>query len=133
MKNKSTKNRIVSTLGVIMSLGLLLPFSACQTLEQMAPPVGDQFRTIAARRGVAATTLELGREVYLSDCAKCHSIEPIGRYSARRWRKILPRMSRESELDEQRTAAVEAYVMLARAVLAQESDRAVLAENTKRN
>ncbi len=92
-------------------------FSGCMTLEEMAPPVEGGFQVIAARHSVDTTTLQLGRQIYLSDCVKCHSVEPIGRYSAGRWRKILPRMARETKLDEQRTEAVDAYVTLARVLL----------------
>ncbi len=115
-KKKSAKRLAAPRLAVI-GLGIVLPFWGCLSLNQMAPPVGPDFLMVAARRGMEATTLELGRQVYLSTCVKCHSVEPIGRYSARRWRKILPRMAGESKLDDQRRAAVEAYVMLARALL----------------
>lgn len=117
MRNQCTRNRVVSTLAIVTGLGALPLFSGCMTLEQMVPPVGEDFLVVAAQRGMEQTTLELGREIYLSDCVKCHSVEPIGRYSADHWREILPRMSREAELDDQRSAAVDAYVTLARALL----------------
>ncbi len=112
MRNADTRNRVVLTLAVV-ALGMFTLFSGCMTLEQMAPPVEGKFRMIAARDGVKLATLELGRQIYLSDCVKCHSVEPIGRYSAKRWRSILPEMARETKLDERQTEAVEAYVMLA--------------------
>ncbi len=121
MKNKSAKNRIVLTLAVVTGLGMFPLFSACMTLEQMAPPVGDEFQKIAARHRVDVTTLELGREVYLSECVRCHSVEPIGRYSAGRWRGILLRMSLETKLDERQTDAVATYVRLARVFLDQKA------------
>ncbi len=117
MRNGCTNNRIISTFGVAMGLGMFPLFSGCMTLEQMAPPVEGEFQMIAARHSVDTTTLEWGREIYLSDCVKCHSVEPIGRYSAKRWRKILSRMAEESKLDDQRLAAVAAYVTLARVLL----------------
>ena len=94
------------------------------TLEEMAPPVDSAFMSVASRRGVDATTLEAGRHVYLTDCIRCHGVEPIGRYSASMWRAILPRMARESKLGNEATDAVEAYVMIARTVLeeAEEAD-----------
>ncbi len=117
MRNEGTKNRVVSILAIVTGLGMFQLFSGCMTLEQMAPPVGDKFQLLAARHRVDVATLELGRQIYLSDCVKCHGVEPIGRYSERRWREILPRMAQESELDHQRRAAVEAYVTLARTLL----------------
>lgn len=117
MRDEGTKNHVVAILAIVTGLGMFALFSGCMTLEQMAPPVGDKFQLVAARHSVDVATLELGREVYLSDCVKCHSVEPIARYSERRWHKILPRMASESELNDQRRAALEAYVMWALALL----------------
>ena len=117
MRNESTRHRVVFTLAIVMGLGMLPWFSGCMTLEQMAPPVGAEFLMFAAQRGMEQTTLEAGREVYLTDCARCHSVEPIGRYSAGQWHEILPRMAEEAELDDAEAAAVDAYVTLAHALL----------------
>lgn len=122
-RSESAGNWIVPILAVVMGVSIVLPFSGCQTLEEMAPPVGVQFQTVAARRSVDVATLELGRQVYLSDCVRCHGVEPIGRYSATHWREILPRMALETKLDDRRTAAVTAYVMMARTVVEQNEKR----------
>ncbi len=117
--NNSARNRTVFALAVVVGLNILPPLSGCQTLEQMAPPVGPDFLVVAAQRGMEPTTLEAGRQLYITDCARCHSVEPISRYSAARWRQILPRMARETKLDDSEKAAVEAYVMTATAFLEQ--------------
>ncbi len=102
-----------------MTAGVAAILAGCLSIEQMAPPVGAEFASVGIRNGVTMSLLETGRDVYLTDCSRCHSIEPIGRYSARRWRDILPRMSEESKLDESRTAALEAYVLTAHKVIVQ--------------
>ncbi len=117
MKSKSAKNRIVFILAIVTVLGMFPLFSGCMTLEEMAPPVGNQFQKVAARHRVDVTALELGREIYLSECVRCHSVEPIGRHSAERWRRILSRMSLETNLDGRQFDAVETYVTLARVFL----------------
>ena len=117
MRNESARHRVVFTLAIVTGLGTLPWFSGCMTLEQMAPPVGAEFLMFAAQRGMEQTTLEAGREVYLTDCARCHSVEPIGRYSAGQWHEILPRMAEEAELDDAEAAAVDAYVTWAHALL----------------
>jgi hypothetical protein len=89
------------------------------TLEQMAPPVGGKFQVIAARHGVAVETLELGRKIYLSDCVKCHSVEPIGRYSVEKWRGMFPKMFDKTLLYGEDARALEAYVTLAHMLLAE--------------
>lgn len=119
MIGESTKNRVVFTLAVATGLGMLSLFSGCMSLEEMAPPVEARFQMVASRQNVDTATLELGREIYLSDCVKCHGVEPIGRYSAEHWREIMPRMTKESKLNAQRSEAVRAYVTLAHMLLAE--------------
>lgn len=117
MRNQDAQNRVVTALAIVGGLGMFPLYSGCMTLEQMAPPVGGEFRMIAARHSVDVTTLELGREIYLSGCAQCHSVEPIGRYSAQHWRNILPKMAEKTLLDRRSTEAVESYVTLALVLL----------------
>ncbi len=100
--------RIVCTCVVFLLAG-------CMTLEQMAPPVGPDLLAVGERQGVGAETLRLGRDLYVTDCARCHSVEPIERYTVRRWRDALPRMAREAKLNRQQTEAVTAYVLAVRA------------------
>lgn len=117
MRNDGTKNRVVSTVAIVTGLGVLPLCAGCMSLEQMAPPVGGEFRMVAARHSVDVATLELGRQIYLSDCASCHSVEPIGRYSAEHWRNILPKMAGKTLLTRKSTEAVESYVTLAHVLL----------------
>lgn len=81
----------------------------------MAPPVGPQLLAVAESRGHDGATLERGRRIYVTKCAACHSIEPIGRYSAEQWRALLPDMVAQTKLDAKETADVEAYLLTARA------------------
>jgi len=105
----------------VPALGVVL-LSGCMTLEEMAPSVGPHFTTEARGRSVAVATLERGRTVYLTDCTRCHSVEPIGRYSTAQWEDIVPRMAVESKLDESRTQALRAYVLAAHEVLARRAE-----------
>ena len=99
---------------------ITLTFAGCLTIEQMAPPVGPEFSRTGTN-GVTLAVLERGREVYLSDCTRCHSVEPIDRYSIDRWHAIIERMGPQSKLDESRTAALQAYVVAAHSVLSLEA------------
>ena len=93
-------------------------FVGCMSTEAMAPPVGAEFTLIAQNQGVSLSTLDAGRQVYLIDCSRCHSIEPIARYSKDRWHNILPRMIKETKLNGERGDALTAYVFSAHDVLA---------------
>ncbi len=99
-------------------VGVITISAGCLSLEQMAPSVGPEFTTASRERSIAMATLEQGRNVYLTDCTRCHSAEPISRYSAPQWGDIVGRMATESKLDESHTAALRAYVLAAHDVLA---------------
>ena len=102
-------------------VSLTLTFAGCLTIEEMAPPVGPEFLRTRTKNDVALSVLERGREVYLADCTRCHSVEPISRYSKNHWHTIIKRMGPLSKLDESRTAALQAYVLAAHTVLAIET------------
>lgn len=96
----NTKARLAYVLFAALTLGLC----SCQSLDQLAPPVAS----ISAR---PSGPLALGREIYVTKCTKCHSPEPVLKYSAAEWEKIVPDMAEESKLTERQTAAVRDYVM----------------------
>jgi mono/diheme cytochrome c family protein len=90
----------------------LMAFIGCQTLDQLAPPVGELALREASSSNVPAESLERGRTIYISQCARCHTPEPVTRYSEAQWRETLPRMSMEAMLTAQETADVRDYVMV---------------------
>lgn len=61
--------------------------------------------------GATADTLERGRSIYITQCARCHSPEPVTGYTEAQWRETLPRMSHEAMLTDQQTVDVRDYVM----------------------
>jgi len=108
--------------------GVAVVFASCMSLEQMAPPVGPEFTAVSQRRRITLAQLEHGRQVYLADCTRCHSVEPISRYSAIKWEDIVRRMARESNLNEPTTEALRAYVLAAHEVLSRRSESKVWAK-----
>lgn len=95
------------------ALCLLLAFmgAGCLTLDQIAPPVSRVApASEALPGGLGWQDLEEGRIIYLTDCAKCHNPEPIAKYSHAQWANLMPKMIRESRLDDQRAHQVTAYV-----------------------
>lgn len=115
----TTSARWLSRIVSACCVGLLCGLAGCLTVDQMAPPVGPEFSKTPVH-GVTVALLEQGREVYLRDCTRCHSVEPISRYSQDRWHAIIERMAVQSQLGESRTAALKAYVFAAHRVLAGE-------------
>jgi mono/diheme cytochrome c family protein len=82
--------------------------AACVSLDEMAPPVAS----LPSRSGGASNPqLVHGRDIYITKCAKCHSVEPVLKYPLSQWEhEILPEMSEETNLSPQEVAAVTAYV-----------------------
>jgi hypothetical protein len=82
----------------------------CASLEQAAPPV----ETIALQSSAPKRVqLEQGRTIYITKCAKCHSPEPVHRYTVTRWQDILSNMTAKAKLDPSESAAVRDYVFAA--------------------
>lgn len=93
----------------VLLVGVALSGGACMSLEQAAPLV--EALPMDARTGSAAQ-LEHGRDIYITKCAKCHSVEPVRKYPLSEWEhEILPEMSEETNLSPDEAAAVRAYVI----------------------
>jgi mono/diheme cytochrome c family protein len=94
------------------TLATLLIVIGCAAIDQLAPPVGALALREGEAMGVTAQNLERGRTIYITNCARCHSPEPIASYSEAQWRETLPRMSHEAMLTAQETSDVRNYVMV---------------------
>lgn len=93
----------------LLLLGAAVSGGACMSLEQAAPLV--EALPMHARIGSSAQ-LEHGRDIYITKCAKCHSVEPVRKYPLSEWEhEILPEMNEETNLNAEEAAAVRAYVI----------------------
>ncbi|MFZ4766810.1 MAG: hypothetical protein ACOYMN_17805 [Roseimicrobium sp.] len=83
--------------------------ASCVSLEQAAPHA----ETLPQRAHVGTLSqISHGRVLYVTKCAKCHSVEPVKKYSTVRWEEqILPEMAEETKLTHEECAAVRAYVL----------------------
>lgn len=102
MRSLTDKKQVRLMALLVMSSALFL--AGCQSLEQIAPPVA----LISAR---PSGRMNLGRELYITKCTKCHAPEPIARYTESEWEKIVADMSVETKLTGEETTAVRDYVM----------------------
>ena len=97
-------------LGVVSALAAL---AGCMSLEEMAPPVSPPLVQAASLQGADAESLHRGRAIYLDQCIKCHTVEPVNKYSLAHWDEILPEMSDEAKLSPQQRTDVKAYILAA--------------------
>lgn len=99
MRNQTCR----SNLG-IGAIAAALFLCGCQSLEQLAPPV----TALAVR---PSASLNLGREIYITRCTKCHAPDPVLKHSKSEWEKIIVDMAEETKLTPAETSAVRSYVM----------------------
>jgi mono/diheme cytochrome c family protein len=59
---------------------------------------------------VGITTLREGRALFVSRCIECHTLPPLGRYSAADWPEVVDRMAGRSSLKPAERDAIVAYV-----------------------
>lgn len=81
---------------------------AC-TMEQPLPPLPDA--TMAEASGTPVKTLQRGRAVYVTDCARCHEAMMPEDVSREDWHVILPGMAWNSGISAADEDAVEAYIL----------------------
>ncbi|MBC8202584.1 MAG: hypothetical protein H8E91_02030 [Planctomycetes bacterium] len=94
---------------ILFIFALAFLFVGCMDVTKVAPKIN----TLGLHQNIAM--LELGRDVYINQCTKCHNAVRITRYSQQQWdNEIMEDMILKSKLSKSQAAAVTAYV---RAVL----------------
>jgi len=89
-------------------LGSAIACGGCYTLEQAVPPVAD----LVGPGDRATASLNRGRVIYITACAKCHSPTPVRAYTKDRWTElIIPKMAGITKLSADDTAALRSYVL----------------------
>ncbi len=111
-----SKTRIVKT---ISAAALLFTIIGCATLEQLAPPLPSSISVDSPNAvslgSISDATLQQakrGRQIYITECRRCHSPEPVTGYTQVQWDEILPRMAKESELPPEKITDIAAYIRL---------------------
>lgn len=84
--------------------------SACATIQELAPPIDREMLISTGSDEMSVAQLQRGREIYITDCARCHAPEPVMRYSSKQWSDILPRMAENAALSDGDRGAVAAYI-----------------------
>ena len=85
-------------------------------------PIADLHRSfgisghgeVAETQGFSPENLATGRNLLLTRCISCHSLVPIGKFSAQRWPELVASMSERASLNETERAQITAYLVAAR-------------------
>lgn len=104
--------KTITRKAVAVLCGLLLG-AGCASVANLAPEVDPRMRQIAAAQGLPAETLDRGRRIYLTDCARCHSPVAVRDHTPAQWTAILERMAPLTKLPDDDTDALAAYLELA--------------------
>lgn len=51
-----------------------------------------------------------GKGLYDSQCAKCHKLKTVDKYSTEEWASILPRMAEKAKLPDNETALIQEFI-----------------------
>ncbi len=103
--------RVLRWLTGFMAAALIV--AGCRTIDEMAPPVGPTMVDLGRQAGHPMDSLRRGRDIYLDQCIKCHTVEPVDGYTLTDWNRIIPDMAKETKLNPAQTADLRAYVLTA--------------------
>jgi hypothetical protein len=119
MRHQRENSRNFGVCGGLAIAGLLLLLASCVPAARRAPVISRvvEFSPIPI---TDLPSLERGRAIYTTNCTECHHVEPIERWSVKKWReKILPEMTKKAKLTDAERADVETYVVTAHGALKQ--------------
>jgi len=112
---------------IILFIGVVI--SGCLSLEEMAPPIESTIIALAAETGISPGILAHGRQIYLTQCIRCHGVEPINRYTPDHWQMIVPEMAAETKLDTQQQADLLAYLLTAHQLMSATNELSLTADH----
>src|SRR6185503_16707800 len=81
----------------VIAAGLLL--HSCAAMQARGPDVSIELEDLARSLGFDPASLPQEREIFVTQCARCHASPEVHGYSMPQWEGILPRMSRRAKLD----------------------------------
>ena len=95
---------------LVLAIVILVPsasFSA-EKVPVVTPVMADASRPVEL--------LKRGRSIYVSQCARCHSAQPVLKYSQEQWERLLPEMEKQSRLSTNQVSELRAYISQVRAI-----------------
>ena len=94
----------------VLGMFFLVAAAGCASIATLAPPVSEPMAMAAASRGTGRDVLERGRNLYIQDCARCHSPVAVRKLGSREWDRILPDMAIRTRLDQDALKDLQEYI-----------------------
>jgi mono/diheme cytochrome c family protein len=105
----------MKTPGVVV---IAIVLAGCASNAEKAPEVVGPVAEAAAAQG-AGDAATRGRELFLANCHRCHSLKAPASRTPEKWEGILPRMTKRAHLTPEQAADVKAYILAANAAATQ--------------
>jgi cytochrome c5 len=98
-------------------LALTFVAVSCASKKVVAPPdvVKPMTTMVAPKPGMVDAKLNpvarvSGKNLYESNCAKCHTLHNPTEFTQQRWNPILLKMQRKAKLDDNQMIAIKDYI-----------------------
>ena len=85
--------------------------SACSAVKLLEPGQADADRGAKTFPGYTLNDLNLGKQIYVDHCNKCHRYKAPETRNETKWDKVIPKMAKKAKLDSTQQSLVLKYVV----------------------
>lgn len=96
----------------ILSIAAMSVFMAQCTAKKTTTTTKSPEEVVAeVKKNFTDADMEEGKVIFQSSCKKCHPIKEPETRTVEKWERVLPRMSKKANLDNEQSNKVRAYVL----------------------
>ena len=113
LRYKNTYMKRFTTALTIVTASLLMAQCTAKkaTSSAAAKEMTPEEAVADVKKNFTEAQMEEGRVVFQANCGKCHNIHEPETRTVQKWERVLPRMSKKANLEEEQAAKVRAYVL----------------------
>lgn len=92
---------------------LMISFTLIQCTAKKAATADMPPEEIVAnvKKNYTAEQMEEGKTIFESNCNKCHGLKEPESRDVAKWERVLPRMNKRANLDDEQAGKVRAYIL----------------------
>lgn len=105
--------RFVTALTIVTASLLMAQCTAKKATSSAAAPkeMTPEEAVADVKKNFTEAQMEEGRVIFQGKCGKCHNLHEPETRNVAKWERVLPRMSKKANLEEEQAAKVRAYVL----------------------
>lgn len=103
--------RLTTVIGLAAASLLLMNCSAGKSGTASAPARSDADKVAEVKEKYTDQQMEQGRDLWSSNCNKCHKLYTPESRTVKSWENVLPRMVKRAKLDDAQAGMVRAYLI----------------------